>query len=144
MKIKIAALALVGVTSMGLYNTTLRAQDGGRSVWDGVYTQEQADRGKASYARECASCHGDSLTGGEMAPALAGGDFLSNWNGLSVGQFFDRVRTSMPLNKPGSVSREVNSDITAFILQANSFPAGKAQLDTKSEILNGIKIEAKK
>jgi S-disulfanyl-L-cysteine oxidoreductase SoxD len=144
MKIKIAMVAVIGLASMGLYNSTLRAQEGGRSVWDGVYTQEQAERGKGLYAKECGSCHGDQLTGGEMAPALAGGDFLSNWNGLSVGQFFDRIRTSMPLSKPGSLSREVNADITAFILQSNSFPAGKTALDTKSEILNTIKIEAKK
>ncbi len=144
MKVKIALVALAGLASMGLYDSALRAQDGGRSVWDGVYTKEQADRGKGLYAKECGSCHGDQLTGGEMAPALAGGDFLSNWNGLSVGAFFDRVRTSMPLNKPGSLSREVNSDITAFILSSNSFPAGSAPLDTKSEVLNTIKIEAKK
>ena len=144
MKIKLAVFALAGLASVGLYDSRLRAQDGGRTVWDGVYTKEQAERGKGLYAKECGSCHGDHLTGGEMAPALAGGDFLSNWTGLTVGQFFDRVRTSMPLNKPNSLSRDVNADITAFILQANSFPAGTAVLDTKSEMLNMIRIEAKK
>src|ERR1700722_16655941 len=100
MKFKIAIVALVGLASVGLYDSRLPAQEGGRSVWDGVYTKEQADRGKGLYAQDCGSCHGDQLTGGEMAPALAGGDFLSNWNGLTVGAFFDRIRTSMPLNKP--------------------------------------------
>jgi mono/diheme cytochrome c family protein len=144
MKVKIAVVALVGLASVGLYDSRLHAQDGGHSVWDGVYTKEQADRGKGLYAADCGSCHGDQLTGGEMAPALAGGDFLSNWNGLTVGAFFDRVRTSMPLNKPGSLSREVNADITAFILSANNFPAGSAPLGTKSEVLNTIRIDAAK
>jgi len=144
MKVKIAVVALIGLASLGLYDSKLRAQDGGRSVWDGVYTKEQADNGKALYAKECGSCHGDQLTGGEMAPALAGGDFLSNWNGLSVGALFDRIRSSMPLNKPGSLSRDVNADITAFILSANSFPAGSTKLDTRSEVLATIKLEASK
>ncbi len=139
MKVKIAIVAFMGVASLGLY-----AQDGGKSVWDGVYTKAQADNGKVLYAKECGSCHGDQLTGGEMAPALAGGDFLSNWNGLSVGALFDRIRTSMPLNKPGSLSRDTNADITAFILSSNSFPAGSAKLDTRSEVLANIRLETKK
>jgi S-disulfanyl-L-cysteine oxidoreductase SoxD len=143
MKVKIAVVALIGLASAGLYNTMLHAQEA-RSVWDGVYTKEQADAGKSLYAQDCGSCHGDQLTGGEMAPPLAGGDFLSNWNGLTVGDFFDRVRSSMPLNKPGSLSREVNRDITAFILSANSFPAGTTALDTKSEVLKTIRIDAAK
>ena len=144
MKVKFAVIALAGLASLGLYDARLGAQAAGKNVWDGVYTKEQAERGKGLYAKECGSCHGDQLTGGEMAPALAGGDFLSNWTGLTVGAFFERVRTSMPLNKPQSLSRDVNRDITAFILQANSFPAGTTDLDTKSEMLNMITIEAKK
>lgn len=46
-----------------------------RSVWDGVYTEEQAKRGETVYGKECSSCHGDLLTGGESAPALTGGVF---------------------------------------------------------------------
>src|SRR5579862_6619407 len=56
-----------------------------RSVWDGVYSQDQAGRGKALYTKECAGCHGTELTGGEEAPPLTGGAFTANWNGLSVG-----------------------------------------------------------
>src|SRR5271165_3909380 len=111
MKVKIAVVALVGLASAGLYATRLHAQEGTRSVWDGVYTKEQADRGKGLYAQDCGSCHGDQLTGGEMAPPLAGGDFLSNWNGLTVGDFFERVRSSMPLGAAGKLSRDVDADI---------------------------------
>jgi mono/diheme cytochrome c family protein len=120
------------------------AQDATRSVWDGVYTEEQASRGQGLYNQHCASCHADTLTGGEMSPPLAGGDFLANWNGLTLGELFDRIRTTMPQNKPGKLSREVNADITAFILSFNKFPAGKTELPHATEFLKEIRIESEK
>jgi len=112
-----------------------------RSVWDGVYTSEQAQRGEALYTRQCARCHGAQLTGGEAAPPLAGGDFLSNWNGLTVGDLFERVRVSMPADRPGQITREQNADILAHILRANQFPAGKSELEQQAEVLKQIRIE---
>jgi len=115
-----------------------------RSVWDGVYTAEQADRGQPLYRKECASCHGDQLTGGEAAPPLAGGVFLSNWNGLTVGDLFERIRKTMPQSKPGKLPRTTIADVTAFMLKVNEFPAGKEELSTKPEMLSQIQIESTK
>ena len=115
-----------------------------RTVWDGVYSAEQASRGKTRYAERCASCHGDSLAGGESAPPLAGGEFLANWNTLTLGDLFDRTRNTMPQNKPGSLSREANAEILAFVLSANQFPAGKDAMPQASEALREIRIEAVK
>lgn len=120
------------------------AQDATRSVWDGVYTEEQANRGHDLYNQHCASCHADTLTGGEMSPPLAGGDFLSNWNGLTLGDLFERIRTTMPQDKPGKLSREVNADITAYILSFNKFPAGKTELPHATEFLKEIRIDSEK
>jgi len=117
------------------------AAQSSRSVWDGVYTSEQAQRGEALYTRQCARCHGAQLTGGEAAPPLAGGDFLSNWNGLTVGDLFERVRISMPADRPGQLTREQNADILAHILRANQFPAGKSELEQQAEVLKQIRIE---
>lgn len=114
------------------------------SVWDRVYTQEQADQGKTLYSKECASCHAETLTGGESAPALAGDEFLSNWNGLSVGDLFERVRTTMPQNNPGKLSRSANVDVVAYLLSANKFPSGNVDLPTDTQKLKQIKIEAAK
>src|ERR1700676_3706232 len=75
-----------------------------RSVWDGVYTSAQAQRGAALYANNCASCHGTALGGGESAPPLTGGEFSSNWYGLTVGDLFERIRTTMPANRPGRLT----------------------------------------
>lgn len=134
LRVAIAAVICVGM---------LMAQEATKSVWDGVYTDEQAKRGTGAYSQYCAACHGDQMTGGEMAPPLAGGEFLSNWNGLTV-DIFDRVYTTMPANKPKSVSREVNADIVAYIFAMNKFPAGSTEMAHQTEVLKQIKIDAQK
>ena len=67
-----------------------------RSVWDGVYTGEQARRGERSSAEHCAPCRGQTLAGAESAPALVGYVFNGNWEGVTLGDLFDRIRVSMP------------------------------------------------
>ena len=115
-----------------------------RSVWDGVYTKEQAKRGQPLYVEHCGACHGDAMTGGESAPPLAGAEFMSNWNGLTAGDLFERIRKTMPLNKPGKLSREINADILAYILNFNEFPAGDIELGHAVEVLKEIQIDARK
>jgi len=114
------------------------------SVWDGVYTPEQAKRGNPLYHQKCASCHGDKMTGGESAPPLAGGQFLSNWNGLTLDVLFERIRLTMPVDNPSAVSRLSKADILAYILSMNRFPPGSAELQHKTELLKEILIEANK
>ncbi len=114
-----------------------------RTVWDGVYTEDQAKRGGAAYAKECGSCHGAQLTGGESAPPLAGDGFMSNWTGQTAGDLFERIRQSMPQDDPGRLSRQQDADILAFLFKANGFPTGKAELDKQTEVLKLIKISAK-
>ena len=124
----------------------LRAQEPAesRSVWDGVYTEEQAKRGEEVYKKECAACHGAELTGGESAPPLTGGAFQANWNGLTLGDLFDRIRKTMPQSKPSSLTRQQDSDVLAFMLSVNKFPAGKTELYRQSEMLKEIRFETKK
>ena len=137
---------LLGAALIASSFFALRAQElaESRSVWDGVYTEEQAKRGEEVYKKECAACHGAELTGGESAPALAGGAFQSNWNGLTLGDLFDRIRKTMPQSKPGSLTRQQNSDVLAFMLSVNKFPAGKTELYRQSEMLKEIRFETKK
>jgi hypothetical protein len=80
------------------------------------------------------------MAGGEMAPGLAGGEFASNWNELTLGQLFERIRTSMPQNNPGSLSRQQDADILAFMLYKGTAPAGESELPTQTEMLNTIKF----
>jgi hypothetical protein len=78
----------------------------------GRHTDAQAKRGQPLYREQCASYNGTTLKGGESVPALAGGEFLSNWTGLTFGDLFERMRTSLPLNGPRKLSREVTESST--------------------------------
>ena len=142
--IKIAAAAIV-CAAMSMSSSALHAQQAGtRSVWDGVYTAAQAKRGSAAYDQHCAKCHGPSLDGVDEAPALAGQQFLSDWNGLTAGDLFDRIHKTMPADNPGSLTPEVTADILAYVLSANSFPAGTTELSHQPEMLTQIRIDPNK
>lgn len=120
------------------------AATGARSIWDGVFTVEQAARGEEAYKATCSECHGGDLMGDGFAPALAGADFQGNWNDLSVGDLFERIRISMPPSGPSGVSPEQKADILAHIFNFNKYPAGTTELEPKTEVLKTIKIELKK
>ena len=114
------------------------------SIWDGVYSEDQAARGNTGFAARCANCHGASLGGTGEAPALAGPQFLSDFDGLSLGDLFDRIRTTMPQDNPDSLTRDQYADILAFLLKANGMPAGAKELDRRSEYLKAIGFSAAK
>jgi mono/diheme cytochrome c family protein len=115
-----------------------------RSVWDGVYTEEQATRGEEVYRKECASCHGETLVGGGGSAPLTGGAFLSNWNGLTVGDLFERIRKTMPQGALGKLNKQQDADVLAYVLSFNKFPAGKTELQKQVEFLKEIRFEATK
>jgi mono/diheme cytochrome c family protein len=144
MKVEVVVLGLAGLLGVGVVGAgRVTAQQSG-SQWDGVYTAEQAKRGEPLYAQQCASCHGQDLTGGEMAPGLVGGEFSSNWNDLSIGELFERIRLSMPQNSPGSLSRQQDADILAYMLARAGAPSGAAELPTQTDVLNTIKFVGQK
>ena len=113
-----------------------------RTVWDGIYTQAQADRGDVLYQEWCASCHASDLSGGDVAPGLVGGEFVWNWSGLTVGQLFERLRISMPQEDPAAVTRSEKADILAFMLRANEFPVGDRELPDRAAMLDQFLFEA--
>lgn len=138
-------LWLVGASALAFGGAVVtKAQAPERSVWSGVYTAEQAERGKGAYAEQCAACHGDSLAGIDVAPALSGSAFLNNWNNTSAGDLFSRIKTTMPLNAPDSLSGRTVADIQAFMFQANGFPAGDVALPPSQPMMAGVKIQAQK
>jgi cytochrome c len=143
-KFKIAVVAGASLAMIGAFRSATGAQDSSRSVWDGVYTEEQARRGAALYDGECASCHGVELTGADEVPALSGPAFLANWDGLTVSDLSERVRRTMPPNNPGQLSRRQVTDILCHILKVNGFPAAKTELEPNAESLKQIRIEATK
>jgi mono/diheme cytochrome c family protein len=116
----------------------------GPSVWDGIYTEAQAGRGQALYAKSCSSCHRENLEGHGTTPELAGDDFIEKWGGQTVGDLFEKMQASMPADHPGSLSREQNAAILAFILRFNNFPAGQTELLTDADWLARIRFTAAK
>lgn len=115
-----------------------------RSVWDGVYTKEQAKRGQNVYAQDCSKCHSENLAGGEAGPTLIGADFLSHWNGKTAGALYDNVRKTMPSDDPGGLTTRQYADLVAYLFSANEFPAGDKELDRDAAVLNEIRIEPKR
>jgi mono/diheme cytochrome c family protein len=113
--------ALVGALSLTTHARQLR------TAADGVYSAEQATRGQQVYVAECASCHGPALEG-VVGPPLAGAGFGSAWSGRSLTELVDKIEKTMPLQAPGSLSRAQAIDVTAHMLAAGKFPAGRAGL----------------
>jgi hypothetical protein len=149
MKFELAVLVTIGLAA-STPHASLRAQQAApaapaassatRSVWDGVYTLDQAKRG-ALKSGLCTQCHGDNFEGGP-APQLGGADFLARWDGRTLGDLFELMRLTMPDDDPGSLPREQYADLVAYILAVNRFPVGSAEIGTQLEPLKLIRIDA--
>ena len=103
----------------------------------GSYTAAQASAGRAEYQSNCASCHLPDLKGSNEAPPLAGGNFMNSWANRTTTELFDFMRSSMPLNSPGSLSEQAYSNIVAYLLQANGAAAGSRPLSLATAIAIG-------
>lgn len=109
----------------------------------GVYTAEQADRGKAAYDYDCAACHLDDLLGDGFSPPLVGEPFNFRWNALSVDDIYQSLFATMPQGAPASLTPQGYIDIIAYMLQRNEYPAGDTELPTDSDALKEIIIDAR-
>lgn len=131
----------LAVVMLGLGSSSGAAQ---RSVWSGVYTKSQAQRGQLIYVRACASCHGSSLQGAEQAAPLTGASFAANWNGRTLGELFEIMRLSMPGDDPGTLTPEQNADLLAYMLSVGKFPAGNVALPGDRTVLDTITFATKR
>jgi len=107
----------------------------GPSTLSGVYTNEQASRGKDVYAGSCRSCH---------TPAShTGATFNKWWRGKQLSDLFGFISTTMPKNDPGSLAPEDVADVTAYLLKMNAMPTGPAELPPVIDSLKKFRIETK-
>src|SRR5688500_19411916 len=120
---KVAGIGAMAIVWAVAASAQMSAQ-AGRTVWDGVYTEAQAGRGKKAYIASCAACHQEGLQGADLAPALKGDEFLLLWNDRPLSEFVQRITKTMPQDAPGTLSAQEHADIVAYILQVNRFPAG--------------------
>lgn len=135
--------AILGLGVLGL-TWAAAAQGGGRVASSGVYTKAQADRGAVLFADACARCHGSSMEGLDVAPPLTGPRFLSNYVNEPAAALASRIRTSMPLDMPGSLGLQASADLTAAILAANGYPSREIELPSAVTALQTILIDPAK
>jgi mono/diheme cytochrome c family protein len=107
-----------------------------RSVWDGVYTEDQAARGQNTFNTSCARCH-------DVAD-FTGPSFLKGWESSTVLDLFQLLQKTMPMDNPGSLRPEDYADVIAYFFRVNAMPAGKNELDTDEAHLKLIRIVQKK
>jgi mono/diheme cytochrome c family protein len=119
------------------------APDTTKTTLDGVFTDEEAARGKAQYNTSCSACHMEDLSGSGQALPLAGDAFMDIWEGQTMNDFFQLVQGTMPQDKPGSLTADQVLDVMSYILQQNKFPTGKQELKSDPDALKNILITKK-
>src|SRR5262245_30474655 len=123
-----------------IFATNLTAQSPpAKSIWDGVYSEAQAQRGSEAYRAACSGCHRADLSG--FNGALIGTAFMNRWREDNLNSLFTNIKTTMPRDNPGILKAEMYVDIVTFILQQNSFPAGDNEL--REDALKTIQIIGK-
>jgi len=140
-----------GAVAIGQVETVLAglaAPAGGKvSVWSGVYTTAQNERGEELHSGACATCHGLRLNGAGQpdmppSPAIARATFLRKWAGQTVAALFVYVRTKMPPDNPGTLTDQQSIDAVAHMFAVSNMPAGDKELPPDPKALAGIVIEA--
>ena len=116
-----------------------------KTVWDKVYSEEQAAKGKVEYETHCEVCHQKDLTGrasGGEGAELVGNVFTRKWEFQNLNQLFSEIKKRMPRDNPGTLSDEAYLNVVAYILQVNKFPAGDP-LELDAARLGGILFTSK-
>jgi mono/diheme cytochrome c family protein len=135
----IAAAARPGAAARSTRGSHARGEPG-HTVLDSVYTDSQATRAESTYSQSCAKCHGSTLQGAQDGGPLIGPDFLANWDGMTLADLQDKIRTTMPPDTPNTILPPQVVDLIALVLARNHFPAGAAPLTAEPERLKDIKI----
>jgi mono/diheme cytochrome c family protein len=98
-----------------------------------VFTEQQAETGRAAYAKNCASCHMPDLSGNNEIPPLAGETFMGTWSSRSTKDLRDYMSAAMPYGGP-SLDAETYTLITAFVLSFNGAVAGTEKLTATTSV----------
>lgn len=129
---RVALALLIAAPLAAQHNGVPLSPAAPRSVADGVYTEEQAARGKSAFEMYCASCHELSFHTGEQ--------FRFGWFGRSVYDLFRIIKTTMPEDNIGGLSDDDYARLVAYILQLNGFPAGKDSLAVDPAAMRRLRI----
>lgn len=124
--IAIVTSALLCLVTAG--SALLAAQ--AKTVWDGVYTDAQAERATSVFGSSCSNCH---TLGADGNRPLSGEKFWAGWTQKTVGELVTYVRTNMPNGAAaGSLPAATYNDLVALILKSNGFPAGTTEVSPEA------------
>jgi hypothetical protein len=129
--------AIIGSAVALLVVCSLSVSSQERSVWDGVYTDDQAARGQTVFGNSCERCHAADVD-------FKGSSFLDNWENSTALDLFAQLQKTMPMDNPGGLQPQEYADVVAYFFRVNEFPVGKSELDTDRERLKLIRIVKKK
>ena len=115
------------------------AQSAEPRIWQGVFSEAQAARGKEVFTSTCIRCHGPDLSG-VTGPALKGDRFFQSFGSEPIDRLYLKVRDTMPLNYGDTVTEQNKLDAVTYILQSNGFPSGPTELKIASEDLATAQI----
>jgi len=118
------------------------AQTSEAKIWTGIFTNEQAERGKANFNIACVRCHGADLAG-QTAPSLKGPRFIGAWENENLYKIFTKIRDTMPPNYGTLLPDNDKLEVLTYILRANDFPTGSQELTINPELLENVQIVKK-
>ena len=143
MIIKTSAIKILTSIAVALSLSAVSYAQDSSLIWDGVYSIDQASRGETVYKETCVSCHGQDLGGNSNSPGLVGMGFMFLWEGKTLGEFFEKIRSDMPTDRPGQLTQKNYLDVLAYILLQNNFPSRTEELSSNKDILKEITISSK-
>lgn len=133
----VTALSIAVLASAAL----LLSQTPAQGINSGVYTEQQASRGLATYKSRCAGCHADNLAG-RSGPPLTGDDFAANWSSRPLLDLANKIRRTMPKDDTARLTALEAADVLAYILQTGKFPSGRAELTMDDAALQQLVFPA--
>jgi mono/diheme cytochrome c family protein len=125
------------------FAVAIAAQESGRTIWDGVFSDQQAARGQRGYGVACAKCHADDLLGTSNAPPLVGEAFFGRFNRSTADDVVQTIRQTMPQEAPDSLGAAAYVDIVTYLFKANGSPAGTGDLPADRAMLKQVLVTAR-
>jgi S-disulfanyl-L-cysteine oxidoreductase SoxD len=102
------------------------------TIWDGVFTSEQASRGERTAWTVCFACHSEAEW---RSPLL-----LDAGAGERLGDLYSTISQSMPLDAPGALSASEYADVVAYILVLQGAPPGSRELPVDLREMDRIRV----
>ena len=71
----------------------------------------------------------------------AGTTFNAKWGSGTLADLFRTISTTMPQERPGSLTADAYASIVAFYLRESGYPAGAAELPTDPAALTNVRVK---